>query len=166
MLASLLVLSSLAIAGPRTEVGAGKNFGIGIETGWVNCFTGKYFLADNQGIAFHVGGSALGLGGGYTEARVQYEMRVLEFFDWKFADFGGYWDAGVVTRYWLLSSVTDPLQLGATGGVGVEMRFKDVPAAVYGETDARLYLIGPATGTFAGIRQFGAVSTIGGRWYF
>jgi hypothetical protein len=165
MLASLLLLSSLAIAGPRTEVGAGKNFGLGVELGWINALTGKYFLSDNTGVAFHVGGSATGIGG-YTDARVQFEMRVLELFDWKFADFGGYWNAGVATRYWLLSSVSEPLQIGATGGVGVELRFKDAPAAVYGETDVRIYALGPATGVYDGIRQFGGTTSLGGRWYF
>jgi hypothetical protein len=166
MLASLLLLSSLAVASPRTDVGAGKNFGLGVELGWVECVTGKYFLSDNQGIAFHVGGSTMGLGGGYLDARVQYEMRVLELFDWKFADFGGYWNAGVATRQWLDGALTQSFQLGATGGVGVEMRFKEAPAAVYGETDLRIYAIGPTTGTYDGIRQFGGVTTIGGRWYF
>jgi hypothetical protein len=165
MLCSLLLMSSLAIAGPRTEVGAGKNFGIGIEVGFPNSFTGKYFFGDNAGVAFHVGGSMVGVGG-YTDARVQYEGRVLEFGDWKFADLGGYWNAGVATRYWLVSGWTQSLQLGPTGGVGAEMRFKDVPAAVYAETDARLYLVGPDTGTYVGVRQFGFTSTVGGRWYF
>lgn len=165
MICSLILLSSLAVAGPRTEVGAGKNFGIGVGLGSPTSFTGKYFFGDNAGVAFHVGGLALGVGA-YGDARVQYEGRVIEFGDWKFADLGGYWNAGVALRYWLVSGWSDVLQLGPTGGFGAELRFKDVPAAVYAETDVRLYLIGPDTGTYDGVRQFGLNPLVGGRWYF
>ncbi len=165
MLHTLVLLSSLAVAGPRTEVGAGKNFGIGVELGFPNSFTGKYFFGDNAGVAFHVGGSMVGLGA-YSDNRVQYEGRVVEFGDWSFADLGGYWNAGVAMRLWVGNGWAEPLQLGPSGGFGAEMRFKDVPAAVYAELDARLYLVGPDTGTYAGVRQFGGTSTVGGRWYF
>ncbi len=164
MLVSLFLLSSLAVAGPRTEVGADKNFGIGVELGFYYSFTGKYFFGDNSGLAFCVGGSPLGYG--YTNGRVQYEGRVLEFADWKFADFGGYWNAGLASRIWLDSAIASAVQVGPTGGVGVELRFKDVPAAVYGETDFRLWLVGPKTGTYDGINQFLLTPLVGGRWYF
>ena len=164
MLSSLILLSSLAIAGPRTEVGAGKDFGIGVEAGLYYSFTGKYFFGDNAGLAFSVGASPYGIG--YTNGRVQFEGRVLEFADWDFADFGGYWNAGLASRIWLDSSITSSVQLGPTGGVGVELRFKEAPAAVYAETDFRLWLVGPKTGTYAGISQFGLAPLVGGRWYF
>ncbi len=165
MISALVLLSSLAVAGPRTEVGADKRFGLGVEIGFPNSITGKYFFGDNAGVAFHAGGSAVGIGG-YTDGRVQYEGRVLEFGDWKFADLGGYWNAGAAVRYWLVSGWDQALQLGPTGGVGAEMRFKEVPAAAYAEADGRLYLLGPQTGTYDGVRQFGMTTTVGGRWYF
>ena len=164
MIASLVLLSSLAVAGPRTEVGAEKNFGIGVEVGMYYSFTGKYFFGDNSGVAFAVGGNPTGFG--YTEGRVQYEGRVVEFADWAFADFGLYWNAGIASRIWLDSSISSSVQLGPTGGVGAELRFKEVPAAVYAETDMRLWLLGPKTGDYDGINQFGLSPLVGGRWYF
>ena len=164
MLASLVLLSSLAVAAPRTEVGAGKNFGIGVEVGTYYSFTGKYFFSDNSGVAFSVGGNPAGFG--HTDGRVQYEGRVVEFADWAFADFGLYWNVGIASRIWLDSSIASSVQLGPTAGAGVELRFKDVPAAVYAETDLRVWLLGPTTGEYEGINQFGLSPLVGGRWYF
>lgn len=169
MLASLVLLSSLAIAGPRTEVGDTKNFGAGVQVGWPMTGTVKYFMGDNKGISAHLGGWFLGVG--YVEMRGQYEHRVLEFADWKFADLGGYWDAGPCARLLLIPEAIysydgGTFQIGVSAGVGAEMRFKDVPAAVFVETDFRIYFLGPSNSELPGFTNWGLPTAAGGRWYF
>ena len=170
MLASLVLLSSLAVAGPRTEVGDTKVFGAGVQLGWPMTGTVKYFLSDNHGVSAHLGGWFAGLG--WVELRGQYEMRVIEFADWKFADLGGYWNAGALFNKLFVPDYLYPnyagrtVQVGICGGVGAEMRFKDVPAAVFAETDLRVYVYGPESGALAGANNWGPAVAAGGRWYF
>ena len=157
MLPSLLLLSTLASAG-TTEVGHGKNFGIGVGLGVPFTFTGKAWFTEQHALSFHVGMSF----GSYLGGRVQYEGRVAEFADWPFADFGLYWDLGVFTRSWVFANYSNYFQLGPTGGVGAELRFKDVPAAVFIESDLQLNALGHTT-SFAWMNFEGGA---GGRWYF
>ncbi len=157
MLASLLLLTTLSTA-QATEVGNGKNFGIGAGVGLPFTFTGKAWFSDQHALAFHVGMRF----NAYLGGRVQYEGRVVEFADWPFADFGLYWDAGVFTRSWIFWAGSNNLQLGPTGGVGVELRFKDVPAAVYVESDLQMNVMGH-DGDLGWMSFEGGA---GGRWYF
>ena len=132
--------------------------------------TVKYFLSDNHGISGHVGGLWAGIG--WIEFRGQYEMRVMEFADWSFADLGGYWDLGALFNKILVSEILYPgytgrtVQLGICGGVGAEMRFKEVPAAVFIETDLRIFFYSPSASDLVGFNNWGVSTGIGGRWYF
>jgi hypothetical protein len=151
MLLSMLLALSTAQA---TEVGTAKTFGLGFQGGYPVTFTGKYWLNDGGGVAFHVGAStAL-----YLEGRVQVEQRFYDIGNWPFADLALYWDAGVITRLWTTTS--GGLSLGPTGGVGAEMRFHAVPAAVFAETNVQYYLLDAGTVTVD------YTTGAGGRWYF
>ncbi len=150
MLLSLLLALSTAQA---TEVGTSKTFGIGFQGGYPATFTGKYWINDAGGVSFHVAASAF-----YLEGRAQVEQRFYDIGNWSFADLALYWDAGVSTRLWTTTS--GGLSVGPTGGVGAEMRFHAVPAAVFAETNFQYYLLdltAPTTGVTSGA---------GGRWYF
>lgn len=148
-----LLFSGLALAS-QTEVGNGKNFGLGFQLGAPTTFTGKLWFNDASGGSFHVGTWF----GSYFEGRVQYEQRFVQFGDWNFADLGMYWAAGISTHYWIWAG--NEFQIGVCGGVGAEMRFKEVPAAVFLETEVGVNILGfeyyPVTFT----------SGAGGRWYF
>ena len=150
MLLSMLLALSTAQA---TEVGTSKTFGLGLQGGYPATFTGKYWVNDLGGVAFHVGTVAT-----YLEGRVQVEQRFYDIGDWSFANLGLYWNAGVSARSWT-SSGTD-VSIGPTGGVGAEMRFHVVPAAVFVETDAQYYVLDPVS------VPVGFTTGAGGRWYF
>jgi len=156
MLASLLLMSGLAIAGGTTEVGHGKNFGLGVQAGSPSTFTGKFWLDEQGGVAFHAGTWF----GYYFEGRVQYERQFVQFGDWDFGDLGMYWHAGVATRYWTVVGVAADLSVGPSGGVAAELRFKDVPAAVFVEVGTQVLVLGNDNG------WLGYNSGAGGRWYF
>ncbi len=154
MISTLAFLAALGAAqAADTPVGHGNNFGIGADVGTANPkFTGKYWFDDQGGLAFFVGAPLWG----YLDGRVQYERQFVQFGDWDFADLGMYWDAGVATILWDTGMLAGP-----SGGVGAEMRFKDVPAAVYVENDVQLYFYNQT-----GYNSFGYIGSLGGRWYF
>ncbi len=154
MLTSLLLLSTLATAAP-SEVGTDKKFGLGVQLGAPMTFTGKYWLDDQGGPAFHVGTYFV-----YHEARVQFERQFVQFGDWDFGDVGMYWHAGVATRYWTVPNYVNELSLGPSGGVAGELRFKPVPAAVFVEAGTAIYVLGHDYSWYS--INYAA----GGRWYF
>lgn len=156
MLASIVLLSALTAAAETSEVGHGKNFGIGVQLGSPVTFTGKYWFDEKGGAAFHVGTWF----GYYFEGRVQYERQFVTFGDWDFGDVGMYWHAGVTTRYWLLAGYADSFSLGPSGGVAGELRFKPVPAAVFIETGLSVNVLGHNAS------WIGYNYAAGGRWYF
>jgi hypothetical protein len=151
MLLSMLLALSTAQA---TEVGHSKTFGLGLQAGVPATFTGKYWVNDKGGVAFHIGAFS----GLYLDGRIQVEQRFYDLGDWSFAHLGLYWDAGVITRLWTTTS--GGVSLGPTGGVGAEMRFHTVPAAVFAETNFQYYLLD------AGTLSVAYTSGAGGRWYF
>ncbi len=156
MLASLVLLSALTAAAETTEVGHGKNFGIGVQLGSPLTVTGKYWLNESGGIVFHAGTWF----GTFYEGRLQYESQFVQFGDWDFGDVGMYWHAGLATRYWVIPTITNELSLGPSGGVGGELRFKPVPAAVFVEVGAAVYVLGH---TYS---WWDYSYALGGRWYF
>ena len=156
MLATLVLLLCLSANAETPEVGHGKNFGIGVQLGAPITFTGKYWMNEQGGVAFHAG-TSFGL---YYEGRVQYERQFVQFGDWDFADLGMYWHAGVASRFWTIPTISNEFSLGPSGGVAGEMRFKSVPAAVFLEVGTAIYVLGHNYSWWS--YSYAA----GGRWYF
>jgi hypothetical protein len=156
MLTSLALFSVLTASAATTEVGHGKNFGIGVQMGSPVTVTGKYWMDDQGGVAFHAGTWF----GFYNEGRVQYERQFVQFGDWDFADLGMYWHAGVFARLWTLTGYESLFSLGPSGGVAGEMRFKEVPAAVFLEAGSAVMVLGHDHSWLS--LNYAA----GGRWYF
>ena len=150
MLLSMLLALSAAQA---TEVGTSKAFGLGLQAGYPDTFTGKYWVNDQGGLAFHIGAFSEF----YLDGRIQLEQRFYDIGNWSFAHLGLYWNAGVTTR---LRHTGGVVSLGPTGGVGAEMRFHVVPAAVFAEANFQYYLLD------AGLFGLPYTTGAGGRWYF
>jgi hypothetical protein len=151
-----VLLSALTASAKTTEVGTDKKFGLGVQLGSPITLTGKYWLDDQGGVAFHVGTWF----GFYNEARVQYERQFVQFGDWDFGDLGMYWHAGVASRLWTVTGYDGDFSLGPSGGVAGELRFKDVPAAVFVEVGSAIYVLGHE------YSWWDYSYAAGGRWYF
>ena len=157
----MLPVLALALAlhpAHATEVGNGKDFGIGVALGVGAAFTGKWWFGPHNGFAFHVGSGY----GNWVGGQVQWEGDIVQFVDWPFANFNMYWDAGITSYMWTWSH-NEGLTVGGTGGIGVDLRFHKVPAAVFLETDAHVMPI--ALGDAEPV-WFDVYGVTGGRWYF
>lgn len=149
-----------AKAAKLTEVGTDKKFGIGVSVGYPHYVTGKYWLDSQGGVAFYAGGSILN---GVT-GRVQYERQFINFMKYdKLGRLDMFWSIGAVGGLGGGSLVP-----GAGGGVGAELRFKKVPAAVHHDTMFYTYPTQwkDSTGTFGPTGHVRVTSALGGRWYF
>lgn len=121
---SLLLASSLALA--DSEIGTDRKFGLGVEVGngtYLNV-SGKYWLSEKTGIAFHAGTAFW-----YHEVGGRFEMVVYEghWFDW--ADVPIWWFAGVDAGLYT-ATYTAP-QVGITGGAAAALQFAKFPGEVF-----------------------------------
>jgi hypothetical protein len=154
----LMLLSALATEpahAAKTQVGTKKKLGVGVSGGIPNSFTMKYYLKPKSGIAVHVGlslfwGSAL---------RVQYEQDFWNIGNWAWGKLDMDFNVGVMS--WMSLSNFSLLP-GAGGGVGVHLRFKDVPAEVFIDNAVYVY----PTAFLNNTRGLSYVGGAGGRWYF
>ncbi|MFZ5478654.1 MAG: hypothetical protein ACOZNI_17920 [Myxococcota bacterium] len=155
MLTALVLASSLANA---TDVARTRKFGIGASTGVAYlAFTGKYYFDPKGGIAFWAGTSGI-----HHQARVNYEREFVEFADWDFARFDMYWDVGADFGVWYLGTA----EVGAGGGVGVELQFHEVPVQVWVDAGAGVYPSCYGYGVYVGGCFLQGRGSAGGRWYF
>lgn len=150
---SLLLASSLALA--ESEVGTDRKFGLGLEFGngtYVNV-SGKYWLSEKIGIAFHAGTSFA-----YHEVGGRFEMVVYEghWFDW--ADVPIWWfagvDAGVLTAFY-----TAP-QFGITGGAAGALHFAKFPGEAFVQAGIGIFPVNYCSGISA---LAGAACVVQGR---
>lgn len=127
VLSALFLMSSAALAAvPAGSVAAPGHLGVGVGGGTaVSGISAKYYLADAfavQGVAggagyarADYGSSSLGLSGDLL-----WEMPVIATVD---GAFDVAWSAGVGGWAW----VGDPTWLGASGVLGMELRFIPIP---------------------------------------
>ncbi len=140
----------------KTEVGHEKTIGVGVNLGYPNAFSGKFWFNPDAGISLTAGAYPGRLGTALV--RVAYEQVFYTIGDWDWGKLDLYWNAGVASNITIVGAVLQP---GAGGGVSVMIRFKDAPAEVFVNNAIYLY---PAL--FGASFDYGYVGGFGGRWYF
>lgn len=121
MLTALLLATSLAHA---TDVGTTRRLGLGLNLGWPEEITGKYWLDEQSGVAVGVGAFAFR----WFAVRAQYERDLMDLaqWDWGLADV--YWDVGVrFDAYPGYYYSGGGVGVGPYGGVAGRIRFHEVP---------------------------------------
>lgn len=157
MLTALLLASSLAHA---TDVGTTRRFGLGINVGWPEEITGKYWLDEESGIAVGLGA----FGFRWFAVRAQYERDLMDLasWDWGVADL--YWDVGARLDAYPGSYYTGGgLGVGPFGGVAARIRFHEVPVEGFVGPD-----IGVGWVTYTQVQpiHFWIAGNLGVRYYF
>jgi hypothetical protein len=148
-----LVVSSLALA--DSEVGTKRKFGIGAEFGsgtYLNV-SGKYWLGEKPGIAFHAGTSFI-----YHEVGARFEDTFYEgqWFDW--ADMPFYWWAGVDLGLYSYLGYSAP-QVGVSGGAAAALQFTGFPGEAFVQAGLGLYPLNYCSG----LGGLGAACLVQGR---
>lgn len=155
-LLALLMLANAPTA-EASDIGTDKKFGIGAHLGSSATITGKYYLSEKNGLAFHVGTWYFWS----IHARVQFESEFVEFADWDFGRLDMYWNAGVSFNQGFFYAGTD---IGVGGGVGVELQFHNFPLQVFIEADLHIQPTGFIPGF--GYSWYSYYAGPGARWYF
>ncbi|MCB9758674.1 MAG: hypothetical protein H6739_02440 [Alphaproteobacteria bacterium] len=138
-----------------TEAGTTKKLGVGATVGYPHQVTLKYAINDKAGIAGYLGANT---SIDWAMLRVQWEQDFYNIGDWGFGRLDIFWQAGVVLRI-----QPDAIGPGGGGGAGARLRFKEVPAEVFGEHGIYGF---PTAALDRDLAWIGITSSYGGRWYF
>lgn len=148
----------------EAEVGAVRRLGVGAAVGFPPSASLKYFFDRKQGLALHLGPTLATTG---LHTRLQFEHKATDLHDWDLGDLDLTWNVGVVLNFVFGQAVEGvPVRPGIHAGVGVELRFVPVPAALFAEVSPTLYPLDLVPSLRTRFLPAGVIVAAGGRWYF